>query len=268
MLRGLLPTRSSCRKIRDEGGSWDHRGSRLPAAAPDFGRLQSCYHPGFFGVRLVELTPENIALGITWYVVLLLSLSVHESAHGWMALQMGDDTALREGRISLNPAVHIDPVGTVLMPLAQFFFSGIPLLAWAKPTPVGAHNFRRLARGHVLVAGAGPLSNVILAALFLLVLFIAVRMRVDPGPSMVVYRFLSMGVIMNISLAIFNLVPIPPLDGSWIASWGLPRELGHKYDSVMEPYGMLFMILLLVAGGYVLGPIISFVSELLLRLVF
>ena len=103
---------------------------------------------------MFDLTPEKIAMGLTTYVVLLFSLSVHESAHGWMALQMGDDTALREGRISLNPLVHIDPIGTLLIPLLQIFGAGIPLLGWAKPTPVGAHNFRKLARGHILVAGA------------------------------------------------------------------------------------------------------------------
>jgi Zn-dependent protease len=216
---------------------------------------------------LVELTPENIALGITSYVVLLFSLSVHESAHGWTALQMGDDTAQREGRISLNPTVHIDPIGTVLMPMLQFLFAGLPMLAWAKPTPVGAHNFHKLARGHVLVAGAGPISNMILAALFLLGLFLAVNLKIEPGPSMVLYRLLITGVIMNVGLAIFNLIPVPPLDGSWIASWGLPRELAHKYDSVMEPYGIFFMILLVAMGGYVLGPVVVFVSDLLLRLV-
>ncbi len=105
---------------------------------------------------MLELTPERIALALMGYVVLLFSLSVHESAHGWMALRMGDDTAARQGRITLNPLSHIDPFGTVLIPLLQFLYSGIPLLGWAKPTPVGAHNFRRLARGHVLVALAGP----------------------------------------------------------------------------------------------------------------
>jgi Zn-dependent protease len=213
----------------------------------------------------VELTAETIALGITWYVVLLLSLSVHESAHGWMALQMGDDTAARQGRISLNPVVHMDPIGTVLMPMLQLLTSGIPLLAWAKPTPVGAHNFRRLARGHVLVAGAGPVSNVILAAIFLAILFVVVQAGVRHD---VLFRFLAMGVFMNLGLAVFNLIPVPPLDGSWIASWGLPRPVAQKYDAVMEPYGMFFMIALILFSGRIVGPIVQFLYGLLLQIVF
>src|SRR5512143_3617615 len=99
------------------------------------------------------MTPDRIAWGITSYVVLLFSLSFHEAAHAWVAHRLGDDTAEREGRVSLNPLVHIDPIGTILMPLIQFFASGIPVLAWAKPTPYVAANFHRdtpLRRGHVL----------------------------------------------------------------------------------------------------------------------
>src|SRR5512139_1515285 len=116
-----------------------------------------------------------MAMGLTYYVVLLFSLSVHESAHGWMALRMGDDTAARQGRITLNPLSHIDPIGTALIPLVQFLVGSMPFFGWAKPTPVGAQNFRRLARGHVLVAGAGPASNVLLALLFTFGLFVGLR---------------------------------------------------------------------------------------------
>jgi Zn-dependent protease len=214
---------------------------------------------------LADLTPEFIANALTWYVVLLFSVSVHESAHGWAALQMGDDTAYRQGRITLNPISHIDPVGTVLMPGLQILFGGIPLLAWAKPTPVGAHNFRRLARGHIFVAGAGPLSNVILALLFASALFVAFR-AVD-GPDGL-FRLLATGVMMNIGLAVFNLVPLPPLDGSWIASWGLPRPVAERYDRVVEPYGGILLLILVVTGllGSVTGPIIHFLTVLLYRL--
>src|SRR5262245_30139423 len=93
-----------------------------------------------------------------------------------MASQMGDDTAAREGRITLNPLMHLDPVGTVLIPFLTLFMGGVPFLAWAKPTPVGAHNFRKLAQGHVLVAGAGPVSNMILAFLFAIALFVVHRL--------------------------------------------------------------------------------------------
>src|SRR5688572_31026757 len=95
--------------------------------------------------NVADLTPEFIAGALTWYVVLLFSVSVHESAHGWAALQMGDDTACRQGRITLNPLAHIHPTGTVLMPAPQILCGGIPLLACAEHTPVGVHSFRRLA---------------------------------------------------------------------------------------------------------------------------
>jgi Zn-dependent protease len=216
---------------------------------------------------LAELTPDRIAMGLTTYVVLLFSLSVHESAHGWMAWRMGDDTAIRQGRVSLNPLVHIDPVGTVLIPLIQIFGPmGIPLMGWAKPTPVGAHNFRRLARGHILVAAAGPVSNMILAVIFTIALFVAFRLGVetnDPAGILIVT-----GVIMNVSLAVFNLVPLPPLDGSWIASWGLPRPIANKYDRVMEPWGQWILLILFMTGilGVVVAPFRNAIVLLLYRL--
>jgi Zn-dependent protease len=216
----------------------------------------------------LDLNPETIALGLTSYVVLLFSLSVHESAHGWMALQMGDDTALRQGRITLNPVAHIDPIGTVLIPLLQIFGPGIPLMGWAKPTPVGAHNFRRLAHGHIMVAGAGPVSNLILAVLFTLLFVVARFAGVLHQPAVV--SFLAIGVSMNIALAIFNLVPLPPLDGSWIASWGLPRSIANHYDRVMQPYGHWILLILFFTGilGRVIGPFIILVRDLLFSLVY
>ena len=108
-----------------------------------------------------ELTPDRLAIGLTTYVVLLLSLSVHESAHAWMAHRLGDDTALHEGRVSLNPLVHMDPIGTFVFPLLQIF-TGILLLGWAKPTPYNPANFNRsvtMRQGHMLVAAAGPADS-------------------------------------------------------------------------------------------------------------
>jgi Zn-dependent protease len=216
---------------------------------------------------LPELTPEGIAMRLTYYVVLLFSLSVHESAHGWMALRMGDDTAARQGRITLNPMSHIDPIGTVFIPLLQIFWGGVPLLGWAKPTPVGAQNFRRLARGHVLVAGAGPASNLLLAALFTTGLFLAVR--TDAREVQGVMSLLNIGVYMNVMLAVFNMVPLPPLDGSWVASWGLPRPVAARYDRVVEPYGHWILLILFATGalGWLLSPFVQPFSTFLYRLV-
>jgi Zn-dependent protease len=214
---------------------------------------------------LPELTPDRLALGLTQYVVLLFSLSVHESAHGWVAAQRGDDTATRQGRVTLNPLSHIDPIGTVLFPILQIF-AGVPALGWAKPTPVGAHNFRKLARGHILVAGAGPVSNLLLAALFTVGLAFAARAEVDGrGP---VAALLMMGLAINVSLAVFNLIPLPPLDGSWIASWGLPRELAAKYDRVVEPYGQWILLGLFITGalGFIMSPFVGVIQTFFLRL--
>ncbi len=212
-----------------------------------------------------QLTPERIALGLMSYVVLLFSLSVHESAHGWMASRMGDDTAKSQGRVTLNPIVHIDPMGTILMPLLQLISSGIPLLAWAKPTPVTATNFRRLGRGHVLVAGAGPVSNALLALLFTAVLFAVRRAGVSGDGPLV--PMLALGIQLNVALGIFNLIPVPPLDGSWVVSWGLPRPIAQAYDRIVEPMGQWLLLVLLFPISWVLGPATRLITLALYRLV-
>lgn len=209
-----------------------------------------------------ELTPERIALGITYYVVLLFSLSVHESAHAWAALRMGDDTAESQGRISLNPLVHIDPVGTLLIPLLQIFWGGVPLLGWAKPTPYDPANFRRdrtLAQGHIAVAGAGPLSNGLLALLFTAVLFAVLKTGLGEALGRPALAILTTGIEMNVALALFNLVPLPPLDGSKVASWSLPRAMARRYDGVMEPYGQWILLILFATGalGWFLYPMLA-----------
>ena len=224
----------------------------------------------------MNLSPEHLAIGLTSFIVLLFSLSFHEAAHAWMASRLGDDTARHEGRISLNPVVHIDPIGTLLFPLLQIF-GGIATLGWAKPTPYDPRNFDRrysMRQGHVLVAAAGPVSNLLLAVLFTLVLFVILRSGIvaDPEhhPLVIV---VAVAVPMNVGLAIFNLVPIPPLDGSKAASYGLPSPLSDRYDSVMEPYGFMILLgcILPVFGGHsligmLLSPFTSWFTTMLFRL--
>lgn len=217
-----------------------------------------------------ELTPDRIAMGLTAYVILLFSLSVHESAHAWMAHKIGDDTALSLGRVSLNPIVHIDPIGTLLFPLVQIF-TGIPTLGWAKPTPYNPANFRRdvtLRQGHMLVAGAGPVSNLILAAMFTAVFFVIVRAGVAVSGRHPLVMIVVVGIQMNVILAIFNFLPIPPLDGSKVASYGLPGSFGERYDRVMEPYGFMILLLLMITGvlSYVIAPVTQWVIHTLFRL--
>jgi len=139
--------------------------------------------------------------------------------------------------------------------------AGIPLMGWAKPTPVQASNFRpgMLARGQVLVAGAGPASNLVLALFFTALLFVAVRLGIataaDRNP---VFEMINTGVFINVALAVFNLVPLPPLDGSWVVSWGLPRTVAERYDRIMEPYGQYVLLALFVTGilSWIVSPVI------------
>ena len=217
----------------------------------------------------MELSPQAIAHGLTSYVVLLFSLSFHESAHAWAALRMGDDTASREGRISLNPLVHIDPVGTVLLPLIMFVSSGSPIFGWAKPTPYNPANFRRdrsMATGHVMVAGAGPISNLVLSVLFAVAFFFVWNVAAIHAPTHPAVQIAFAGVQINVLLAVFNLVPLPPLDGSKVAAWGLPRSLADAYVRVIEPYGGWILLILFATGilNVLVGPLTFFLTQLLL----
>ena len=219
-----------------------------------------------------ELTPDRIAQGLTIYVVLLFSLSVHESAHGWMAHKLGDDTALNEGRITLNPIPHIDPLGTLLLPILQIF-TGLPFLGWAKPTPYDPSNFRRevtMRAGHMLVAAAGPVSNLLLALLFTGLFFGLVRGDMIGGETDPLTVLVVRGIQLNVVLALFNLVPIPPLDGSKVASYGLPGNVGDRYDRVMEPYGYIILLLLFATGilWMFLGPVTSWIIRALFSLAY
>jgi Zn-dependent protease len=161
-------------------------------------------------------------------------------------------------------------VGTVLMPLLQIVAAGIPLLAWAKPTPVVAANFRPglYRKGQVLTAGAGPVSNFLLALLFTAGLFVAARTVSGAGPGVFALEILYVGVVLNVGLGVFNLIPLPPLDGSWVASFGLPQHLGEAYDRYVRPYGSMLLLLLVVSGGLgsLVGPFMKSLHELLFRM--
>jgi Zn-dependent protease len=217
---------------------------------------------------LFDMTPEALALGLTQFVVLLFSLSVHESAHAWTALKQGDSTAQSLGRISLNPLVHIDLIGTVVLPLVMIF-TGAPLLGWAKPTPVDPRSFRNVRRGQIVVAGAGPVSNLLLALLFTAGLFVAVRVLSGPLQEQPLAQLLILGVQLNVLLAIFNLVPLPPLDGSHVVEWALPNGMGHRYMAMIGPYGGLILLALVMSGAlfHVLSPVLNVVIGFLFSLV-
>jgi Zn-dependent protease len=214
------------------------------------------------------LSAETVAVGLMSYVMLLFSLSVHESAHAWTAFRQGDPTARSLGRISLNPLVHVDVVGTVVMPLLMIF-TGVPLLGWAKPTPVDPRYFKDLRRGQIVVSGAGPVSNLLLALLCTAGLFVAVRAVSGPLREQPLVVLLSMGVQLNVLLAVFNLVPLPPLDGSHIVEWALPNGMGHRAMRAVAPYGGLILLALVMSGALwtALSPVHEAIVGLLYSLV-
>jgi Zn-dependent protease len=179
---------------------------------------------------------------------------------------MGDDTAARQGRITLNPLSHIDLIGTVVIPLLQVFWGGLPLLGWARPTPVNSRNFRSVARGNVLVSGAGPLANLLLAVAFTAALFVALRgggKESDP-----LMALLDTGIKMNVLLALFNLVPLPPLDGSSVFYWAMPTAVANPYRQYVQPYGHWILLVLFASGllWRVLNPFYGALSTALFRL--
>lgn len=182
-------------------------------------------------------------------VVLLFSVIVHEVAHGYVAWLNGDPTARIMGRITLNPLPHIDPVGTIFFPLLMLVLGLNFILGWARPVPVNPRNFRHERWGSLTVSAAGPLSNLLLAVLFSYLLQFRWG---SPGLVLMCYY----GCIINIYLALFNLIPIPPLDGSHLVAAFLPEKLARVYG-YLEPVGFIIIIILFASGlmGQVLFPL-------------
>ncbi len=221
---------------------------------------------------LIQLAPQ--------LAVLLFSLSVHESAHAWTANRLGDPTARHLGRISLNPLVHADIFGTFLVPLLGFFTGFI--IGWAKPVPVNVAALRNPRRDYMLVAAAGPVSNLILAATLFAFLFVlkstsgSMELLVNQvvrgvargdGAIGLLIPILSMayfGVWINLLLAIFNLIPVAPLDGAAVVSGLLPEPLARSFDA-LQTYGIIILVALLYYGipGYLFFPVVGAVSSLL-----
>ncbi len=194
---------------------------------------------------------------VVMLAVLFFSVIVHEVAHGYVALLNGDPTAKVYGRLTFNPVPHIDPVGTILVPaLLVILQSGI-LFGWAKPVPVNPMNFRNYVKGEITVSASGPLSNFFLAAIFAQLLPYAAT---NPG----FFLLCKYGVIVNLYLILFNLIPIPPLDGSKIIMPLLPRSLQELYLQ-LEPVGFLLILLLLYSGLWALlvMPVFRFLMGIL-----
>jgi Zn-dependent protease len=198
------------------------------------------------------------------FVGLIISLTVHEAAHAWTANWLGDPTARLLGRLSLNPAVHVDPIGTIVFPLIAII-TGVPLIGWAKPVPVDMRNLRHPRRDFAIVALAGPVSNLLMAAGGA-ALFAAVTGG-DLGSAR--ENVLAIGVfyfvLVNVLLAVFNMIPIPPLDGGNVLMGILPLSMAEVVNR-LRPYGFLLIYALLLTGvvGAITRPIRNFLINALL----
>lgn len=201
----------------------------------------------------------KIAAGI---IPVLFAITIHEVAHGWVANKLGDGTARMLGRLTLNPIKHIDPIGTIALPLGLYVFTGF-IFGWAKPIPVNTNNLRSPRKDMAIVAIAGPASNIIMALFWVFIMKFANGMVSEPSIAKFVMDMAYIGILINLILFIFNLFPIPPLDGSKVLASFVPRSISNMMDKI-EPYGFFILIGLVYFGilGAIITPIINFFLKL------
>jgi Zn-dependent protease len=222
-------------------------------------------------MNLEQLIPQLVI----YMVVLLLAISAHEAAHAWMSYKFGDDTAYLLGRITLNPVVHTHPVGTLLIPIVMFILSyvssplaAIPLIGWGKPTPVNPLRWRNKDVANIMVSIAGILANLLLASIAFVIMKILLMTnagyRLSVSTQEPIFLFLFQMLVMNVSLAVFNLLPFPPLDGSRVLDSILPASARPVLD-FLEQYGFIILLMLMYAGflNVIITPVIRLIIDLL-----
>ncbi len=187
---------------------------------------------------------------IIQFAVVLFAISIHESAHAWVADRCGDPTARRMGRVTLNPIAHIDLFGTIIFPILLAIM-GAPVFGWAKPVMVNPNNFRNRRRDGMLVSAAGPVSNLLvsLAVIFLLLAFFQPLMASTNPTLLLLIKIATYLIMINIFLAVFNLIPIPPLDGSGILEGLLRGDALDAYEKI-KPYGFFILIFIMYTRGF------------------
>tara|TARA_Y100000758_G_scaffold152351_1_gene108142 strand:- start:1675 stop:2310 length:636 start_codon:yes stop_codon:yes gene_type:complete len=208
----------------------------------------------------------DIGQSLIILAVLLFSLTVHEMAHALTADWYGDPTARRLGRISLNPAVHVDPVGTIMLPLLGLLAGGF-VFGWAKPVPVNPANLKNHRRDFLVIAAAGPASNILMAIVASQLLgLVPGGLGASEGVPGVLATFGFAMVQLNLLLAVFNMLPVPPLDGGNVLAGVLPEAIAASYDRLVRPYGFVILIVLMATGWLyrLIGPPLSFLMGWLL----
>ena len=203
---------------------------------------------------------------ISILIPVVFAITVHEVAHGAVARMLGDHTAERQGRLTLNPIAHIDPIGTLLLPGLLLYIGGL-VFGWAKPVPINAYNLKNPKKDMLYVAIAGPIANLLMALLWALILFILETLEIQIT-SVLVYTFLmtmtQTGIFINLVLMFFNLLPIPPLDGGSVLRSLVNDKLSRKID-LIEPYGIFIVLGLLLMG--LLEPMFNLIQTISMFLI-